>query len=55
MASSFEMVSILGTSNEIWIDENGDRTGHGICLWWLSRRGCLVVLVPSVSIEDRSL
>jgi hypothetical protein len=32
----------------------GDRTGHGNCLWWLSRPGCLVMLVPSVSIKDRT-
>lgn len=32
----------------------GDRAGHGNCLWWLSRPGCLVVLVPSMSIKDRT-
>jgi hypothetical protein len=26
--------------------------GHGICLWWLSRQGCLVVLISSMSIKD---
>jgi hypothetical protein len=39
----------------IMIMLNGDWTGHGICLWWLSQQGCLVVLVPSVSIKDRLL
>jgi hypothetical protein len=31
-----------------------DRAGYGNCLWWLSRSGCLVVLVPFVSIKDRT-
>jgi hypothetical protein len=29
--------------------------GTWICFWWLSRQGCLVVLVPSMSIEDHPL
>jgi hypothetical protein len=32
----------------------GERAGHGNCFWWLSRPGCLVVLVLSVSIKDRT-
>jgi hypothetical protein len=32
----------------------GDRTGYGNFLWWLSRPDCLVVLVLSVSIKDRT-
>jgi hypothetical protein len=32
----------------------GDRAGHVNCLWWLSQPGCLVVIVPFVSIKDRT-
>jgi hypothetical protein len=54
--SSFAM--ILYSWNILMVNDVcgliGDRVGHGNCLWWLSQLGCLVVLVPSVSIKDRN-